>query len=103
MQLVINDRAGIRLNKNINALVVEASGHENFTFGKKYYRNYIEKIKIGCLQLKKRDTAATQEYFMKMQSDNFNFFYIVDLDEEGCLKNVFWSDERSKAVFKEFG
>ena len=31
-QLEINDLARIRLNKNFNALVVEAGGHDNLTF-----------------------------------------------------------------------
>ena len=27
----------------------------------------------------------------------------MDLDEEGCLKNVFWADARNKVAFREFG
>ncbi|KAK0600697.1 hypothetical protein LWI29_017563 [Acer saccharum] len=37
-----------------------------------------------------------------MQADNSNFFYTMDLDEEGRLKNVFWADARSRALYKEF-
>ncbi|OAY75548.1 Protein FAR1-RELATED SEQUENCE 2 [Ananas comosus] len=34
-QLDLNDRAGIRLNKSFNSIIVEASGYENLIFGKK--------------------------------------------------------------------
>ena len=43
---------------------------------------------------------------MKMQSENSDFlfyFFMMDLDEEIYLRNVFWADARSKAVSKEFG
>ncbi|XP_062153444.1 protein FAR1-RELATED SEQUENCE 4-like [Alnus glutinosa] len=39
----LNDRAGIRLNKNFNSLVVEKGGYEQLTFGEEDCRNYIEK------------------------------------------------------------
>ncbi|OAY63890.1 Protein FAR-RED IMPAIRED RESPONSE 1, partial [Ananas comosus] len=34
-RLDLNDRAGIRLNKNFNSIAVEAGGYENLTFGEK--------------------------------------------------------------------
>ncbi|OAY76793.1 Protein FAR1-RELATED SEQUENCE 9 [Ananas comosus] len=34
-RLDLNDRAGIRLNKSFNSIVVEADGYENLTFGEK--------------------------------------------------------------------
>jgi hypothetical protein len=38
----LNDRAGIRLNKNFNSLVVEKWGYGQLTFGEKDCKNYIE-------------------------------------------------------------
>ncbi|KAL6579629.1 hypothetical protein OROMI_007653 [Orobanche minor] len=46
---------------------------------------------------------AMHKYFLKMQSDNSEFFYLMDLDEKGRLRNVFWADARCRAAFKEFG
>jgi hypothetical protein len=34
-RLLLNDRAGIRVNKNFNSFVVGADGHDNLTFGEK--------------------------------------------------------------------
>ncbi|KAA8539947.1 hypothetical protein F0562_026639 [Nyssa sinensis] len=100
-KLEMNDKAGIRMNKSYNACVVEAGGHENMTFLEKDCRNYIEKVRR--LQLGQGDAAAVQDYFLKMQADNANFFYAMDLDEEARLKNLFWADARSRAAYEEFG
>nr|XP_048331604.1 protein FAR-RED IMPAIRED RESPONSE 1-like [Ziziphus jujuba var. spinosa] len=80
-KLEINDKAGIRLNKNFNSLVVEAGGHEYLTFLEKDCRNYIDKIRR--LRLGEGDAVAIQKYFLKMQADNSSFFYTMDLDYEG--------------------
>ena len=42
-------------------------------------------------------------YFMRMRGDNADFFYAMDLNEKGRLRNVFWADARSMATCKEFG
>ncbi|KAA8541383.1 hypothetical protein F0562_025347 [Nyssa sinensis] len=100
-KLEMNDKAGIRMNKSYNACVVEAGGHENMTFLEKDCRNYIEKVRR--LQLGQGDAAAVQNYFLKMQANNANFFYAMDLDEKTRLKNLFWADARSRAAYEEFG
>ncbi|KAK1581752.1 hypothetical protein Q3G72_008723 [Acer saccharum] len=100
-QLEVNNRAGMRPNKSYNSFVVKAGGHDNLSFLEKDCRNYLDKIRR--LRLREGDANAIQKYFLKMHSDNSNFFYTMDLDEEGRLKNVLWADARSRAVYKEFG
>ncbi|XP_031273173.1 protein FAR-RED IMPAIRED RESPONSE 1-like [Pistacia vera] len=100
-KLEVNGRAGIRPNKNFNSLYIEARGVENFSFLQKDCKNYTEKFRR--LQLGGGDASALQKYFLKMQNENSNFFHIMDLDEEGSLKNVLWVDARNRAIFKEFG
>ncbi|GFY98617.1 FAR1-related sequence 3 [Actinidia rufa] len=41
--------------------------------------------------------------FMRMRGDNADFFYAMDLNEKGRLRNVFWADARSREACKEFG
>jgi hypothetical protein len=99
-RLLLNDRAGIRVNKNFNSLVVSADGHENLTFREKDCRNFLEKerrLKLGI-----GDAEAVRDYFVKMQSDNPNFFSVMDVDDESRLRNVFWADARSRAVYESF-
>ncbi|XP_031284690.1 protein FAR1-RELATED SEQUENCE 5-like [Pistacia vera] len=100
-KLEVNDRAGLRPNKNFNSLLIEAGGGENLSFLQKDCRNYIEKVRR--LRLSARDASTMQKYFLKMQNENSNFFYTMDLDEEDRLKNVLWVDARSRAAFQEFG
>ncbi|VVA40335.1 PREDICTED: FAR1-RELATED SEQUENCE, partial [Prunus dulcis] len=91
-KIEVNDRTGIRVNKNYNSMVVEAGGHENMSFMEKDCRNYINEVKR--LQLREGDATAIQKYFLKMQAQNANFFYTIDLDESGRLHNVFWANSR---------
>ncbi|XP_042963700.1 protein FAR1-RELATED SEQUENCE 5-like [Carya illinoinensis] len=69
-----NDLAGIRLNKSYGSLVVGAGG-----------------------------AGALRDYFLRMQYKNNGFFALMDLDDEGRLRNVFWADPRIQAAYKYFG
>ena len=44
-RLDLNNRAGIRLNKNFNSLVVEIGGYENVPFDERDARNFINKAR----------------------------------------------------------
>ncbi|CAB4281195.1 unnamed protein product [Prunus armeniaca] len=55
-KLEVNDKAGIRLNKSYNSMVVEVGGHENMKCLEKDCRNYIEKVR--GLRLGEGDATA---------------------------------------------
>ncbi|KAI8534120.1 hypothetical protein RHMOL_Rhmol10G0063800 [Rhododendron molle] len=99
--LELNDAAGIRTNKTITSCVIEAGGPKNLTFLEKDARNHLDKARR--LQLKEGDAEAMHKYFIKMQADNGNFFYAMDVDQEHRLRSVFWADARSREAYKEFG
>ena len=44
-----------------------------------------------------------QKYYNKMQAKNDGFFFSLDLDEDGQLKNVFWAYPKSRVASKDFG
>ncbi|OMO61645.1 hypothetical protein CCACVL1_23350 [Corchorus capsularis] len=54
------------------------------------------------LELKEGDAHAVYNYFCRMKLTNPNFFYLMDLDDDGRLKNVFWADSRSRAAYGYF-
>ncbi|KAL7205372.1 hypothetical protein ACSBR2_018337 [Camellia fascicularis] len=89
------------MNKNFTSLVLEAGGREKLSYLEKDCRNHIDKV--HRLRLEEGDATAMYNYFVKMQGDNSDFFYVMDLDGNGRLQNVFWADARSRAAFKEFG
>ncbi|XP_042944536.1 protein FAR-RED IMPAIRED RESPONSE 1-like [Carya illinoinensis] len=92
-----NDLAGIRMNKSYGSLVVGAGGFENLPFLEKDCRNYIDKARH--LRLGAGGAGALRDYFMRMQYKNNGFFALMDLDDDGRLKNVFWADPRSRAAY----
>ncbi|GJY35434.1 FAR1-related sequence 6-like protein, partial [Tanacetum coccineum] len=100
-RLNLNDYAGIPLNKNFHSLVVEAKGYKNLPFGERECRNYIAKVRK--LRLGTGDAEALCDYFVRMQRRNKNFFYAMDIDDDGRLQNVFWADARSRASYESFG
>ncbi|XP_020586984.1 protein FAR1-RELATED SEQUENCE 6-like isoform X1 [Phalaenopsis equestris] len=59
--------------------------------------------KEGTLKLKEGDAIKICEYFSDMQRKNPNFFYLLDWDEEGYLRNLFWADAKSRSSYDYFG
>ncbi|XP_057511763.1 protein FAR1-RELATED SEQUENCE 6-like [Actinidia eriantha] len=100
-KLELNDKAGINLHKTYDSLQIEAGGHENLSFFPKDCQNHLYKMRRQLLV--EGDAEAMHNYFMKMKANNSEFFFAVDLDDEGRLRNVFWVDARSRAACKEFG
>jgi len=100
-RLELNDRAGMRLCKNFNSLVVESGGFENLSFGARDCRNYINKARE--LHLGKGGAQALCDYFIRMQKQNSGFYYVIDMDDDCRLRNVFWADARSRAAYDFFG
>lgn len=54
------------------------------------------------LQLREGDAHAVYNYFCRMKLTNPGFFYLMDLDDEGHLRNVFWADFRSRCAYNYF-
>ncbi|XP_022141726.1 protein FAR1-RELATED SEQUENCE 6-like isoform X4 [Momordica charantia] len=54
------------------------------------------------LELRDGDGHALYNYFCRMKLTNPNFFYLMDLDNDGRLRNVFWADARSRAAYCYF-
>lgn len=55
------------------------------------------------LKFKSGDLEALQSYFRQAQLSDPSFFYIMDLNDEGYVRNVFWIDSRSRAAYSYFG
>ncbi|KAI6672006.1 hypothetical protein NL676_006891 [Syzygium grande] len=55
------------------------------------------------LKLRKGDAQAALDFFCQMQLMDPNFFYVADLNERGCLRNLFWAGSRSRVAYRYFG
>ncbi|GMP67967.1 hypothetical protein CsSME_00027751 [Camellia sinensis var. sinensis] len=100
-RLEINDQAGIGVSRNYHSMVVEAGRYESLTFDERDARNYINKARR--LRLGEGDAESLQSYFMRMQAHSEKFFYVIDVDEEFRIRNLFWADARSRAMYESFG
>lgn len=54
------------------------------------------------MRLADGDAKVIHNYFRKMQVENDRFFFSIDLDEEDRLKNIFWTNVRSRATYRNF-
>ncbi|KAK6148990.1 hypothetical protein DH2020_016515 [Rehmannia glutinosa] len=55
------------------------------------------------LKLKKGDTQEMLDFFTRMQLSNPSFFYVTDINEKGCVRNVFWADAKCRGAYSYFG
>ncbi|XP_010417761.1 PREDICTED: protein FAR1-RELATED SEQUENCE 8-like isoform X2 [Camelina sativa] len=44
-----------------------------------------------------------QDFFFRIQLTSPNFLYLMDLTDDGSLRNVFWIDPRARAAYSHFG
>ncbi|CAK9157160.1 unnamed protein product [Ilex paraguariensis] len=55
------------------------------------------------LALEEGDAQVMLEHFMYMQDENPNFFHAIDLNQDLCLRNVFWVDAKARLDYGNFG
>ncbi|XP_042064024.1 protein FAR1-RELATED SEQUENCE 6-like isoform X1 [Salvia splendens] len=55
------------------------------------------------LKLKPGDYQEMLKFFTRMQLNDPSFFYSMDVNEKGCLRNVFWAEARCRAAYSYFG
>jgi hypothetical protein len=84
----------------VNSLVVKSGGFESLSFGERDCRNYINKARE--LHLGKGGAQALYDYFSRMQKQNSSFYFVMDIDNDCKLRNVFWADARSRAAYDLF-
>ncbi|XP_059306177.1 protein FAR-RED IMPAIRED RESPONSE 1-like [Lycium ferocissimum] len=99
-QLVAHDIAGLRPSKSIRLLEVEAGGPENLGCTPKDCRNYI--LRERRLRTLSTDAEAINRFFLDMQIKDREFFYAVDHDNSGRLRNCVWVHTHSKYAYLEF-
>ncbi|KAL5140701.1 Protein FAR1-RELATED SEQUENCE 6 [Glycine soja] len=87
--------------KLYRALVIDAGGNGNSNCGAIEDRTFSESS--NKLNLRKGDTQAIYNFLCRMQLTIPNFFYLMDFNDDGHLRNAFWVDARSRASCGYFG
>ncbi|KAL8498131.1 hypothetical protein ACS0TY_021458 [Phlomoides rotata] len=99
-QLEANDIASIRPCKNIRICEVQSGGPQNLGCLPRDCRNFVDQRRR--LRLGDGDAEAIHQLFCRLQLKNGNFFYSMDLDQDGRLHNVLWIHPRCRAAYEEF-
>ncbi|KAL8464621.1 hypothetical protein ACS0TY_034210 [Phlomoides rotata] len=71
------------------------------SYGSSSERENVEVMKR--MRFRNGDMEVLHNYFCQAQLVDPNFFYIIDLNDEGYMRNVFWIDSRSRAAYRYFG
>ncbi|OIT36494.1 protein far1-related sequence 5, partial [Nicotiana attenuata] len=86
--------AGIRTKKAVRYLQKEAGGIENAGFIEQDAHSFIQARKRSMINC--GDAQTLLNHFMHMQSEDSNFFYSFQVDEDGRMCNFFCRDSISK-------
>ncbi|CAL5375624.1 unnamed protein product [Camellia sinensis] len=89
----------VRTIKLYRTPVVDTAGYGSSS--EREVSNHVDESKR--LKLKKGDAQVIHNYFCRMQLTNPNFFYVMDINDEGHLRHLFWIEPRSRAAYGYFG
>jgi zinc finger SWIM domain-containing protein 3 len=91
----------VRTIKLYRTPAVDAMGYGSSNSNEGETNNHVDRSRR--LKLKTGDAQVIYDYFCRVQLTDPNFFYVMDLNDEGHLRNVFWIDSRSRAAYGYFG
>ncbi|WCJ28616.1 FAR1-related sequence 5 [Euphorbia peplus] len=92
--------AGMGPRRIMSALIKEYGGISKVGFTEVDCRNYMRNNRQRSME---GDIQLLLDYLRQMHSENPNFFYAVQGDEEQYTGNVFWADPKARANYTYFG
>ncbi|KAL8511426.1 hypothetical protein ACS0TY_018001 [Phlomoides rotata] len=98
--LETNDIASIMPSKNIRLCEVQAGGPDKIGCIPRDCWNFIDdrrRFRIGV-----GDAEVIRKFFARLQHRDRNLFHLIDIDDEGRLRNVLWINPRSRAAYEYF-
>ncbi|XP_009769143.2 protein FAR-RED IMPAIRED RESPONSE 1-like [Nicotiana sylvestris] len=98
--LLAHDRSGIRPSKNIRLAEVQHGGPQNLGCTPKDCRNYI--LKSRNFEMQEGDAQSVFNFFCEIQVKDRDFFYLIDVDNIGRLRNMVWVHSHCKATYEQF-
>ncbi|KAL8484125.1 hypothetical protein ACS0TY_026719 [Phlomoides rotata] len=99
-QLEANDITCIRPCKNVRICEVQSGSPQNLGCLPRDCRNFVDQRRR--LRLGNGDAEAIRQLFCRLELKDKNFFYSMDLDQDGRLRNVLWIHPRCRAAYEEF-
>lgn len=88
---------GISNKATIDLMAKEAGGYENLGFTREDMKNRLYSKR--SLKVNEGDTGGVLEYMEKKSSEDVNFFYSIQVDEDDLITNIFWTDSKMIADY----
>jgi hypothetical protein len=95
------NEASVPPRRIMSVLSKESNGGHNVGCIAKDVQNYLGNRR--SLMFREGDAQKMYNYFLKRQSKNPGFVYIIQVDENGRMGNCFWANARSRAACQYFG
>ena len=76
-------------------------GLDNLGFVLEDYNNYLRTRRTE--EMKSRDKGGLLEYLQRMQFEDLNFSYAIQVDLDDLITNIFWANGRMKLDYEYFG
>ncbi|KAK0580633.1 hypothetical protein LWI29_004345 [Acer saccharum] len=92
--------AGMGPRRIMSALIKEYGGISKVGFTEVDCRNYMRNNRQKSLE---GDIQLLLDYLRQMHSENPNFFYAVQTNEDQSTSNVFWADPKARMNYTYFG
>uniref|UniRef100_A0A8I6YF68 Protein FAR1-RELATED SEQUENCE n=1 Tax=Hordeum vulgare subsp. vulgare TaxID=112509 RepID=A0A8I6YF68_HORVV len=92
---------GISNKATIDLMAKEAGGSENLGFTPQDMKNRLYSKRT--IKAKVGDTWGVLEYMEKKVSEDVNFFYSIQVDEDELITNIFWADSKMVSDYAIFG
>ncbi|XP_027067800.1 protein FAR1-RELATED SEQUENCE 5-like [Coffea arabica] len=94
-------RVGIAPKVSHELMALQVGGRENLGFIPEDYKNYL--CSKRTIQMEVGDTGGVLEYLQKMQLEDPNFFYAIQVDQDALITNIFWADGLMRVDYASFG
>ena len=95
------DSSGIAPRASVGLMARRVGGLDNLGFIPEDYNNYLRTRRTA--EIKSGDRGGLFEYLQRMQSEDLNFSYAIQVDLDDLITNIFWADGRMKLDYEYFG
>ncbi|KAL7229943.1 hypothetical protein ACSBR2_008482 [Camellia fascicularis] len=68
-----------------------------------HYSSIAPKATVEFMAKQMGNTGGVLEYLRKMQLEDPNFYYAIQVDEDDLITNIFWPDVKMMADYAHFG
>ncbi|OMO70722.1 hypothetical protein COLO4_28523 [Corchorus olitorius] len=101
MEVDLVDQSGIKVQPSYELMRRQAGGHDGLSYTKDDLKNHLRSKRRRAL--KYGETGTLLRYFEQQRAENPSFVYLVRMDVEEQITNIFWVDAKMIMDYHQFG